>query len=168
MRVILSRSTSAKKFMARLTRFAIVRWLMRLAIAVVVPRQRIGAGLVLIDNQDRVLLLHHAFHGNYPWSTPGGWLNRHESPADGALRELREETGLSAHLEQVIVLQPSVIWPGLEVIYLATRPVGDIKLSFEIIDAQWFEIDNLPMAMLPSTREAIHTAWNMHQQVQVA
>jgi 8-oxo-dGTP pyrophosphatase MutT (NUDIX family) len=51
----------------------------------------------LIDEADRVLL----FHGSDPanradefWVTPGGGLAPGESPAQGAARELFEETGL--------------------------------------------------------------------------
>lgn len=53
--------------------------------------------ILLLDAAGRVLL----FRGFDParvqhryWFTPGGGLNPGESPADGAARELREETGL--------------------------------------------------------------------------
>lgn len=53
--------------------------------------------VLLIDAQDRVLLLHgfdpaRPSHGY--WFTPGGGLNDDESTAEGAARELFEETGL--------------------------------------------------------------------------
>ncbi|MEV0001986.1 NUDIX hydrolase [Micromonospora sp. NPDC050980] len=59
------------------------------------PRR--AARVLLVDASDRVLL----FHGSDParpghryWFTPGGGLDPGESPAEGAARELAEETGL--------------------------------------------------------------------------
>lgn len=150
--------------MAWLTRFRIMRWLMRLAIYIIVPRQRIGAGVVLFNADGEILLLKHAFHGNYPWSVPGGWLNRNEAPATGALRELQEETGLSATLGPIIYLEPSPVIKSLEIHYLATEPRGAQKLSFEIIDAQWFAPDHLPSGMLPITRKVIGIAVDVYRK----
>jgi 8-oxo-dGTP pyrophosphatase MutT (NUDIX family) len=60
-----------------------------------IPRR--AARILLLDAQARVLL----FHGSDParpehryWFTPGGGLNEGESYAQGAARELFEETGL--------------------------------------------------------------------------
>lgn len=59
------------------------------------PRR--AARVLLVDASDRVLL----FAGTDPgrpghayWFTPGGGLDAGESPAEGAARELAEETGL--------------------------------------------------------------------------
>lgn len=64
----------------------------------VTPVERRAARVLLLDRDGRVLL----FHGCDPadagagrwWFTPGGGLDPGESPAQGAVRELREETGL--------------------------------------------------------------------------
>jgi 8-oxo-dGTP pyrophosphatase MutT (NUDIX family) len=60
-------------------------------------RDRRAARVVLVDGADRTLLL----RGGDParpalrwWFTPGGGLNDGESSAEGAARELFEETGL--------------------------------------------------------------------------
>jgi 8-oxo-dGTP pyrophosphatase MutT (NUDIX family) len=52
---------------------------------------------VLLDADQRVLLLKlvNRARGTTWWVTPGGGLNPGESPADGLLRELREEIGLT-------------------------------------------------------------------------
>jgi 8-oxo-dGTP pyrophosphatase MutT (NUDIX family) len=66
------------------------------------PLPRQAARVVLIDSRKRVLL----FRGFDPaspdirfWFTVGGGLDQGETAAQGALRELREETGL-AHDEE--------------------------------------------------------------------
>lgn len=58
---------------------------------------RRAARVVLVDGADRTLLLRGgdpARPGLRWWFTPGGGLHDGESPAEGAARELFEETGL--------------------------------------------------------------------------
>jgi 8-oxo-dGTP pyrophosphatase MutT (NUDIX family) len=61
--------------------------------------ERRAARVLLVDAAERTLLL----RGSDParpeqrwWFTPGGGLDEGETPAEGAARELREETGLRA------------------------------------------------------------------------
>jgi 8-oxo-dGTP pyrophosphatase MutT (NUDIX family) len=66
---------------------------------------RRAARVLLVDARSRVLL----FHGCDPaddaagswWFTPGGGLDEGETPAQGAARELAEETGLRVAPEQL-------------------------------------------------------------------
>ena len=71
-------------------------------------RSRIGNDLLEIpsvsiltfDQRDRVLLVHHA--DVRLWTTPGGGVEPHETPADAAVREMWEETGLHVELSRVL------------------------------------------------------------------
>ncbi len=51
-----------------------------------------ASGLLLHPDGDSVLLIHHNFLKL--WLQPGGHLDAHEQPADGAVREFIEETGI--------------------------------------------------------------------------
>lgn len=60
-------------------------------------RNRHAARVLLVDSAGRVLLLRGydpARPGHRYWFTPGGGLEPGETPVDGAVRELAEETGL--------------------------------------------------------------------------
>ena len=93
-----SASLQYKKRLARLMQFRFLQVLMVWGIYLFTPRHRVGVNVVVMDERQRVLLLKHVFHPQSPWGLPGGWLSRHEDPKEGVLRELREETGLTAVL----------------------------------------------------------------------
>jgi ADP-ribose pyrophosphatase YjhB (NUDIX family) len=60
-------------------------------------RLRLAARVILVDPDDRVLLMRYDDgppNGSH-WTTPGGGLNEAEDYPAGALRELAEETGWS-------------------------------------------------------------------------
>lgn len=60
--------------------------------------ERKVARVVLLDPQDRILLLHGREpddHSDSWWFTPGGGLESGESREEAALRELAEETGIT-------------------------------------------------------------------------
>lgn len=52
--------------------------------------------LILRDDDGRILLVKHADEGT--WTTPGGAIEPLETPADAAVREMWEETGLHVEL----------------------------------------------------------------------
>jgi ADP-ribose pyrophosphatase YjhB (NUDIX family) len=69
-------------------------------------RLRVGAYTVCLDSENRILLCRiapgytTAYEGF--WTLPGGGLEHGEHPRDAALRELEEETGLSAVLGELL------------------------------------------------------------------
>lgn len=144
--------------MAWLVKLPVFHFLMKWGIRLVVPRHRVGVVLVIMDETNRVLLLNHVFHPFESWGLPGGWLDRKESPAEGVLRELKEETGLTAVIDDIIQIDRQPRPSHLGVVYLGRIIGGTLRLSPEIIEAQWFPADALPDAMQDFHRQAIDTA----------
>lgn len=144
-----------KQWLAFLVRLPLVSTLMQGMIRLVVPRHRIGVTLILFNEMGHVLLLRHVFHPELPWGPPGGWLGYGEDPQAGALRELQEETGLTAVIHSIIYTSRE---PGPDHIGLAyvahTHSNQPLKLSTEILEAKWFDPSELP-PVYPFTQQAI-------------
>ncbi len=106
----------------------------------------------VIDNDLKVLLVKRGeepFVGR--WAFPGGFIKMDESLDDGALRELREETGVSnVYLEQLYSFGDVKRDPRGRVItvsYMALVKDEGLKLkaSTDVVDAKWFSMKSLPV-----------------------
>ena len=145
-------------------RLPLLRQLMLWGMKLMVPRQRIGVSMIALDDQERVFLLKHVFHPTVPWGPPGGWLGRDEAPATGVLRELYEETGLTAEIGPVVHMALEENPSHIGVAYLAQIQPGPLKLSAEILEAAWFPSDDLPLPQYSFTQQAIKTAVQLHRR----
>jgi 8-oxo-dGTP pyrophosphatase MutT (NUDIX family) len=109
-----------------------------------------AAGVVL-DSDDRVLLGRRSDTGG--WALPGGIIDPAEEPADAAVREIFEETGVLAvpeHLVAVTVSPPMTYPNGDRVQYLEVtfrcRPAGG---QAQVNDAESLEVGWHSLGALP-------------------
>jgi 8-oxo-dGTP pyrophosphatase MutT (NUDIX family) len=108
---------------------------------------------ILVRNaEDRVLLVRHSEGGE--WSTPGGMIEPYETPADAAVREMWEETGLFVGLKRVVGVfggQPcsSIYLNGDRSAWVSTTfeavPIsGGLKADGdEILEVRWVRPDEV-------------------------
>lgn len=66
------------------------------------PRFLIGVVALIRDDAGRILVLEHTYRRQYPWGLPGGYLQAREDPAQGLVREVREETGLIVQVDRLL------------------------------------------------------------------
>ena len=82
------------------------------------------------------------------WALPGGFLRMDESAEDGALRELKEETGLeTAYIKQFHTFTEPNRDPRERVItiaYYALVRLQDVTGGDDAARAEWFALDEVP------------------------
>ena len=82
------------------------------------------------------------------WAFPGGFLKMDESCEEGALRELREETGLdNAYIKQFYTFSDPDRDPRERVItvaYYALVKIQEVRGGDDAASAQWFDLDSIP------------------------
>ena len=130
-------------------------WVIRAVLRTANPHFIVSAAGIFRNAQGEVLLLRHVFRDRYPWGLPGGFLKAGETPEQGVVRELREETGLDVTVGAVAGVYP--ISPHhMEVIVMGTGSVQmPPSLNFEIFEARFFAPDQLPHDMPPGHRSRI-------------
>jgi 8-oxo-dGTP pyrophosphatase MutT (NUDIX family) len=136
-----------------LQRFPPLRWLLALAVRLIVPRHYVGAVGAIFNDAGEVLLMEHVFRPYFPWGLPGGWVERGESPAEAVRREVKEELGLQVEVKHLLLCEvqgghmANTTPLGLGMVYYC-RLVGDsagfdreatVRKEREILTIEWVD-----------------------------
>jgi 8-oxo-dGTP diphosphatase len=116
------------------------------------PKYLVGAVTLVRDSEapepGRLLLLRQP--PGRRWGVPAGLLKRREEPADGAARELFEESGVAVHPRDLTPAVPNAIvhlkgW--VDTVFTVSVPASSTPLVVdggEVLEAGWFPLDRLP------------------------
>ena len=100
-----------------------------------------------VEYEGKILLVRHSYQDK--WGLPGGWLNKSESFAQSARRELREELGID--IDNIELLEVQKV-PNSQIIDIAIRGTmrsGEIGIrDSEISEFRFFHKDALPADIL--------------------
>ena len=127
-----------------------------------VSRVALGAACAIFDPDRRVLLVHHTY-GRLNWELPGGLVEAGESPDEGALRELVEETGLVGRIVRLTGTYFEAVHDFGPMLHLVFRceiesSAVPTPTSPEISEAGWWPIDGLPRPISDFTERRIRDA----------
>jgi|SRR5687768_2841527 len=105
------------------------------------PRERVR--VIVLDKQGRVLLVRPVI-GIRKWELPGGMPRQGETFEAAVTRELCEETGLKINKAAMRFVM-EYLRPYPMRVYETRVEIGKIhRKSFEIRDAKWFSVADLP------------------------
>ena len=105
---------------------------------------------VIFNKSGDILMVKEKVDGR--WSLPGGWADVGYSPAEVAVKEVQEETGLDVKSLRILAIidkrnhpHPPEGWYVYKIFILCEVIGGDIsKNTTEISDVQYFSLQKLP------------------------
>jgi 8-oxo-dGTP diphosphatase len=133
-------------------------WVRRRAAKIGQTRFTVTVAAMLFDADGRILLLEHVFRADRGWGMPGGFVAKGEQPEEALRRELREEASIEIADVRFLFSRTLRKLKQVELYFLA-RVVGDpIPSSFEIKQAKWFVLTDLPPDLSRDQRGLIERA----------
>ncbi len=103
---------------------------------------------VVFDTNGAVLLVKRNVEPKKgQWCLPGGFLEVGETPEEGCLRELKEETNLEAQIDRLlgVYISESAIYKSVLIVgYLVRNAEGFVKAGDDSDAAQFFQPDLMP------------------------
>ena len=98
----------------------------------------------------RVLLVRERTDGK--WTLPGGWADQNESPAEGIVREVREESGYDVEVDALYAVRnrdrheyvPRYPVSVYKLFFTASLLGGTPRPSTEVSEVEFFDPDDLP------------------------
>lgn len=112
---------------------------------------KIGAACIVRNASGAVLLVKR--EDLRVWTVPGGAAESGEAPAEAAIRETVEESGIHPELGDLVGAYTSRGADFLMLIYIGRAAGGTLTRSFESVDVRYFPPNALPERMLPTASQ---------------
>lgn len=125
----------------------------------------LGVSGVFLNEKEQVLLLRHRFWADGSWGLPGGYVRKKEQLEDALKREVMEETGYSVEVEALLRIV-SGYKLRLEASFTGHIVDGELRIDRkEIIEARFFDLDEIPIGLIGSHRELIDLAFRSSESL---
>lgn len=105
------------------------------------------------------------------WSLPGGWCELFLSVSENTVKEVREETGLSAEVDSVIAIHdrerhntPHYAYGVCKIFTLCHVTGGSFEKNIETTGFDWFAEDELPpLAVAKNSEEQVRMCFEAYR-----
>ena len=124
-----------------------------------------SANVIVVNDQSEILLIRRTDNDN--WAVPGGGMDLGESITDTAVRETREETGITCEITGLVGIYTNprhvILYTSngevrqeFSIVFTARAISGQLRPSSESSEPQWVSPVAIPdLPMHPSMRQRI-------------
>ena len=124
---------------------------------------KVGAGVLVEDEQGRILLVRRAVNPERgKWHIPSGFVDAGEHPEEAARREVREETGLEVHIDElcgVYTYDDDLRGAGIWLCYRGRIVGGTLQPADDVSEVGFFAPAELPQEIAFATTTAVLQDW---------
>jgi 8-oxo-dGTP diphosphatase len=116
---------------------------------VMYPTPQPGVRVVIVEN-GKILMTQDIDVPSDEWTIPGGWCDVDTSPVEASVKEVKEETGFDIKVTKLLALMDrnkyieSSVYNVYSIVFLAEIIGGENNPNFEVTEAKFFDINNLP------------------------
>jgi ADP-ribose pyrophosphatase YjhB (NUDIX family) len=124
---------------------------------IVFREHKVAAG-VIVEREGRILLVRRRLNPRRgKWSFPAGFVDFDEAPAQAAMRECREETGLEVEIIDLldVIAEGGYGNADMVIVYRARTVAGQLRAADDVDRVAFFAPEELPPLAFRATREAI-------------
>ncbi|MBI2630692.1 NUDIX hydrolase [Candidatus Nomurabacteria bacterium] len=123
----------------------------------------IGVFGIIFNEKQEILLCHRRDFDL--WNLPGGGLENGETPWEGTIREVKEETGLDVEIINLTGIYNKPGKNALSFSFICEVIAGQIILNDEADKIEYFSLEKLPKNTVPKQVERIKDAFENHKYV---
>lgn len=120
------------------------------------PLFSVGAFGIILDEEKKILLCHRT--DKDMWNLPGGVVEHGESPWEGVVREVEEETGLTVKADKLLGVYSKPDEDDVVFLFGCVVTGGSLRLNNEADKLQYFDTEALPKNLSWKQNERIHDA----------
>lgn len=101
----------------------------------------------VIEKDDNILLVQEAQERCYgKWNIPAGHLDFNETIMQGAIREIKEETGCDVELTGVVSIQNRILEDDIFITIIFSTKLINENIKYdknEILDVKWYDYNDI-------------------------
>ena len=113
------------------------------------PTPKVDVRAFVLNEKDEILMARESIDGK--WTIPGGWADIGSTPSETAVKEVKEETGIEVEAIRLLAVYdkqahshpPAPIYV-YKLIFLCQIKGGELQAGFDMLDAGFFPLDQLP------------------------
>ncbi|MCU4163700.1 NUDIX hydrolase N-terminal domain-containing protein [Carboxylicivirga caseinilyticus] len=113
------------------------------------PTPKVDVRGFILNEKDEILMAKEVMDGK--WTIPGGWADIGFTPAEIAVKEVEEETGIKSEVVRLLAVydkrchnHPASPFYVYKIVFLCRMMGGELRGAFDIEDSGWFKLDSLP------------------------